>query len=487
MPLRGLLRSPRVRPRKERRDRSARRSSCRRNSGESRFCARAAVGTLSLVQSLEVLFHLPVVVARDLLAGDVLLHLFAVLSEHAQVLQARGHLAAAPDHVRIDTLLAPRPRLSLDPHVIGVAAQALRRIALGAAALALARQRAFALREVALVARGSSLSAIPAAAAAPVVLAAAAEALAVAPPLLHRAQLVERPLHGFHGLVALALLERLHALAEITLVARVPSAAQPLHLLHELAELVGRELIAPQASAERLCLLEYHALLALREVALEVRQAVDLLEHPDPVVAPLQERVEIGRLVGERRVLEDRRQVAGLRGGARARTGAHRLLLHLGAADVVALRGRRPILALEAAAAILRLHLVLLTAGREIGQRALRQRNGRRQGERQAQRKRHRHEPRLARNAPRDDSAALECLDPRHGVGHEGLDQRSAIRPSRPFERRGDAVLQTVTAVGEPSGLLGRHRNQETRDRTRDRADAQTRARPGEACDAEGV
>ncbi len=63
---------------------------------------------LSLVQRLEVLLHLPVIVARDLLAGDVLFHLLAVLAEHPEVLQPRGYLAAASDHVGVDAFLSPR-------------------------------------------------------------------------------------------------------------------------------------------------------------------------------------------------------------------------------------------------------------------------------------------------------------------------------------------------------------------------------------------
>src|ERR1700730_4026142 len=181
---------------------------------------------LSLVQRLEVLLHLPVIVARDLLAGDVLFHLLAVLPEHPEVLQPRGHLAAASDHVGVDAFLSPRTRFALDADVVRVGAETLGGIALGAAALALARQRALALGEVAVVTRPAPLPPVTAPAAAPLVLAPAAQAFAVASLLLHGAELVERALPGFHGAVGLALLERLHSLPEIPLVARIALTAE---------------------------------------------------------------------------------------------------------------------------------------------------------------------------------------------------------------------------------------------------------------------
>src|SRR2546430_5693337 len=77
--------------------------------------------------------------------------------------------------------------------------------------------------------------ALAAAAAAPLVLATAAEAFAVATLFLHRAELVERTLHGLHGPIALSPLERLHALVEVSLIVRVALAAEALHLAQELA------------------------------------------------------------------------------------------------------------------------------------------------------------------------------------------------------------------------------------------------------------
>src|SRR3989454_10793685 len=48
--------------------------------------------------------------------------------------------------------------------------------------------------------------------------------------------------------------------------------------------------------------------------SLEVGQTIDLLQHLQPFVALLEERVEVRPLIGERGVLEHRREVAG--GGA---------------------------------------------------------------------------------------------------------------------------------------------------------------------------
>src|SRR5712691_7586698 len=151
---------------------------------------------LFLIQRLEVLLHLSLEVARHLLARDRLFHHLPVLPQHAHVLHARGHLGAPAQHVGVDALLASRPRLALHPHVEGVAPEPRGGIALRRAALAPAGQQALALREVALVSRparlaGAAVAAAPVAA--PVALPPALARLAVAPTLLHRAHLVERP------------------------------------------------------------------------------------------------------------------------------------------------------------------------------------------------------------------------------------------------------------------------------------------------------
>src|SRR4030095_868403 len=140
MPLRGLFRSPLTRPRKTRREISARRSSCAKNSGESRSCpVRTVIATaLLLVQRLEILLHLRLEVARHLLAGDGLLHHLPVLAEHTQVFPPRGHMGAPPDHIGVEPVLLALPRLALHAHVIRIPAEALTRIALGVRALPLA-------------------------------------------------------------------------------------------------------------------------------------------------------------------------------------------------------------------------------------------------------------------------------------------------------------------------------------------------------------
>src|SRR5215470_1689119 len=341
----------------------------------------AIVCFLFLVERLEVVLHLPVVVTRHLLARHVFLHLLAVLAEHAHVLEAGGHVAAAPHEIGVHPVLATGPRLALDAHVERVRAQALRGIALWAGALALTGERAFAFRPISLVAGRAPLPALALAPAPPLVLSTAAEPLAVAAFLLHGAQLVERALHGLHGAIALPLLQGFHAFAEIAGVARVTLASQPLHLLQELAQLVGRELLALEASAQGLGLLENHALLALGEVALEVGQPVELLEHANALVALLEEGVEVGGLPCDGGVLEDRGEVARLGGATHAAARTCRALLHLGAADVLTLGGLRLVLALEIARPVLRLLLLFLPRAGETGQRSLRQRNSRSQSE----------------------------------------------------------------------------------------------------------
>src|SRR5262245_5673221 len=190
MPLRGLFRSPLTRPRKARRETSARRSSWARNSGDSRSCpVRTVVATpLFLVQGLEVLLHLRLEVPRHLLAGDGFLHHLAVLPEHAEVLQSRGHVGSPSDHVGVEAVLLPGAGFPLDSDVIRGSAQSLCRIALGVGALALARQHALALGEIAFVSRAARLTRpalATALAAAAIALAPPLQALAVAPLLLH--------------------------------------------------------------------------------------------------------------------------------------------------------------------------------------------------------------------------------------------------------------------------------------------------------------
>src|SRR3989442_14886427 len=88
-------------------------------------------------------------------------------------------------------------------------------------------------------------------------------------------------------------------------------AAQPLHLLQQLLELLRRDLVGTQATREGLGLAEDHLVLARREVRREVGQAVHLLEQLEPLVAALEEAVEGGALRAERGGLEHRGEVAG--------------------------------------------------------------------------------------------------------------------------------------------------------------------------------
>src|SRR5262249_56276477 len=86
-----------------------------------------------------------------LLARQRVLHLLPVLTDDAQVAQPRGHLAAAARHVRVVPVLAALTRFTLDPHIVGVRPQSLRRLALGILALALAGKESLALAEVLVV------------------------------------------------------------------------------------------------------------------------------------------------------------------------------------------------------------------------------------------------------------------------------------------------------------------------------------------------
>src|SRR5216684_3830555 len=251
MPLRGLRRSPLTRPRNERRESRLRRSSWVRKSAESSsWPARTVATPLFLIQRLEVLLHLTLEVARHLLPRDGLFHHLPVLPEHAHVLQTRRHLGAAPHHVGVDALLPPGPRLALDPHVERAAAQP---------------RGGVALRRPALAAPGH-------------------QALAVAAALFHRAHLVERALHRFHRLVGLPALERLHALVGVARPVALPLPAvlapESLHLAQQLAQLLRRDLLVRvEPAPQRLGLLEDHAGLALGEVALQIRQPLERIEH----------------------------------------------------------------------------------------------------------------------------------------------------------------------------------------------------------------
>src|ERR1700730_5346226 len=386
MPLRGLRRSPLTRPRNERRESRLSRSSWERKSAESSsWPARTVATPLFLVQRLEVLLHLGLEVARHLLARDGLLHHLPVLAEHAHVLQARRHLRPATHHVGVDALLAARPRLALHPHVERAAPQPRGGIALRRAALAATRQQALALREIALVAPPALLAAaaLVAALAAPALaLAPALEPLAVAAALLHRAHLVERALHRLHRLVGLPALERLHALVgvarPVALTLPAVLAPEPLHLAQQLAQLLGRDLlVGVEPAAQGLGLLEHHARLALGEVALEIGQALERVQHAEALVTLLEEGVEVGRTPAQGGVLEHRGQVAGLALSPAAQARAQVALLHVGALHRIAPGGLLAVRLLGLPAAVGRGLLLLLVARhREVGQATLRERNG---------------------------------------------------------------------------------------------------------------
>src|SRR5437867_29727 len=359
---------------------SAKRSSWARNSADSSsWPARSVATALSLVQCLEVLLDLRLEVAGHLLAGDGLLHHLPVLPEDAQVLQARRHVGAASDHVGVEPLLAPGPRLALDAHVVGVGPQALGRITLGVGALPAAREETFALREVALVTRPSRLPAPaipPALSTAALALAPPTEALPVPALLFHGAHLGQRALHRLQRLVGLSALERLHALGDVSapVVGSATLAPEPLHLVQQLTKLLRRDLARVHPAPQGFGPLEDHVRLPLGIVLLEIRQPVDLLQHPDALVALLQAGVEVGRLPAERGVLEDRREVAGLALPPRAQAGDEVALLHVGAMDGLPLDAPGSLGGLELARAVLRLVFLFLARDGEVVQDPLRER-----------------------------------------------------------------------------------------------------------------
>src|SRR3989441_3527409 len=153
--------------------------------------------------------------------------------------------------------------------------------------------------------------------------------------LLHRTHLVERALHGLEGTVRLPALERLHPLARVpTPVAAL--APEALHLVEQLAQLLGRD-VRRKPAQQRLGLFEDHLVLRAREVRPEIRQPIHLLQRLKPLVALLQEAVEVGPLARQRGVLEDRREVARGRPATRATALGEVALLERWAFE----RGRR--------------------------------------------------------------------------------------------------------------------------------------------------
>src|SRR5216684_5000365 len=215
---------------------------------------------------------------------------------------------------------------------------------------------------------------VAALAAAALALPPALQPLAVAAALFHRAHLVERALHRFHRLVGLPALERLHALVGVARPVALPLpavlASEPLHLAQQLSQLLRRDLLVRVESApQRLGLLEDHAGLALGEVALEVRQPLERIEHAEALVALLEERVEVGRAPAQGGVLEHRGQVARLALPAAAQARAQIALLHVGALHLVAPGGLLALRLLGLPAAVDRRLLLVLVAGdREVGQ-----------------------------------------------------------------------------------------------------------------------
>src|SRR5438093_837436 len=342
-----------------RRESSERRSSCARNSDVKNAwrVAGMRLSVLSLVERLEIAPDLIVEVARDLLARDRVLHRLAVLADDPQVLEPRGHAAAASGQVGVVAVLAAAPRLAFDADVVGVGPQTLGRLALRRAAPASARHEPLAFAEVLVLRTRAVAPGAVAAPAATIALASPAQALARALRFVHRPHLVQGLLHGVEGAVGLASLERLHALHRIPAPVGAALATEPLHLLEKLAELLWRDLIRPEAAGERLRFAVHHLVLVVREIGLEVGQAVDLLEHPQALVALLHEAVEVRSLARQRGVLEDRREIAGRAGTAAAGALGEVALLEGRALGLILRKGPRRLLEHRRARALLALLL----------------------------------------------------------------------------------------------------------------------------------
>src|SRR5439155_11533192 len=134
--------------------------------------------------------------------------------------------------------------------------------------------------------------------------------------------------------------------------------------------------------------------LVVREIGLEVGQAVDLLEHPEPLVALLHEAVEVRPLARQRGVLEDRREIAGRAGAAAARTLGEVALLEGRALGLILRERPRRLLEHRRARALLAL---LLARRQEVGQASGRERDRRRDGEKRARAERGGKDTTLAR------------------------------------------------------------------------------------------
>ena len=135
-----------------------------------------------------------------------------------------------------------------------------------------------------------------------------------------------------------------HLLAPVTLPARAASRTppHPVHLVEELAELLRRELAGVDARQEAPRLAEHDLVLALREIPLEVRQAVDAARGAGCGRRPASGSWRSRALRRDVRVLERRRQVAlGVLAALRVGTRLVVAVLHLHALDGLHLLRRR--------------------------------------------------------------------------------------------------------------------------------------------------
>ena len=153
--------------------------------------------------------------------------------------------------------------------------------------------------------------------------------------------------------------------------------------------------------------------------------------------------------------------------------------------DRIASRGGGPVRRLHVASPFARLVVVLLLRHGEARQTPLGQRNRRRHGQEQTGHQRHRHELGLPREAPRDDGPPRERADPGGRVVDERGDHRRPVRTAAPFERRRDAILETVSAIRETGDVSPRKAQEEAVQGAAEKPGAQQSTGQGEARGAE--
>ena len=167
--------------------------------------------------------------------------------------------------------------------------------------------------------------------------------------------------------------------------------------------------------------------------------------------ALLQETVEVRSRARERRVLEDRREIARRGAGGARRTLGEVPLLEARALERVL--GERPGALFEHRGLRPLFVRLLLARRQEVRKPSGRQRDRGREREREHGERRQRQPADLAREHAPDDPARWEPLDARDGVGDEDVHERRPVGPLGPLQRRRDPVVEGERAVRETRGV----------------------------------